>query len=115
MEIARKESAKETKKSAGVIANEAKRLCPVGRVSKPAQRTAYKRMGAVGASWTERKPGSLKNSIRVRKSKFEDGGHIVLVGNVDSYYWRWVELGAPAKNNYQRQPFMRPALERVKE
>jgi HK97 gp10 family phage protein len=73
--------------------------------------------------------GKLLASIRVKKSKFEKGGYIVLVGGKETFYWRWVEFGADPntikksrtalgakrigtqRKPLKRRPFMRPALE----
>jgi hypothetical protein len=106
-------------KAARRIEKEAKRLCPVGdfeRAARPGQK-----------AWKSRKPGKLKNAIKSAQSKFKDGGWIVYVPGQGSetYYVRWVELGAPARSDEQwkdaghahpvpRQPFLRPALEREK-
>ena len=57
------------------------------------------------------KTGALKKSIRVSKSKFKDGGHIVSMGGGDQYYGSFVELGAAGKSAH---PFLRPALARNK-
>lgn len=46
-----------------------------------------------GKSYQSRYPGRLKSSIRVRVSKFPDGGYIVLVGDYNAYYAYWVEYG----------------------
>ncbi len=108
------------KQSARRIEKEAKRLCPKGSLKrgvKPGQK-----------SWKGRKPGKLRDAIRAKPSKFKDGGWIVYVPGQgsDTYYVRWVELGAPARSDQQwqddkghiypvpRQPFLRPALEHEK-
>ena len=107
------------KKSAKRIEKEAKRLCPVGEFERAAK--------SGDKAWKSRKPGKLRDAIKADKSKFEEGGWIVYVPaqGSDTYYVRWVELGAPARNKEQwrtsghaypvpRQPFLRPALEREK-
>lgn len=74
------------KAAARRIAAAAKRRCPVwdgeGRKISPGDDT-----------WKARKPGSLRKSIRVEKSKYKDGGYIVLAGNYDVFYASFVELG----------------------
>ena len=104
-------------KAARRIEKEAKRLCPVGdfeRAAKPGDK-----------AWKSRRPGKLKEAITAKESKFKDGGWIVYVPaqGSDTYYVRWVELGAPKRERQQwqtaghaypvpRQPFLRPALEK---
>jgi len=48
---------------------------------------------ASGKSYTSRTPGRLKRSIRIGKSKFKDGGFLVLAGGKIPYYAYWVERG----------------------
>ena len=73
--------------------------------------------------------GELLASIRVKKSKFEKGGYIVLVGGKETFYWQWVEFGADPntikkartalgakrigtqRKPLKRRPFMRPAFD----
>lgn len=55
--------------------------------------------------------GKLKESIKVSKSRFKDGGHVVSMGGGDLYYGSFVELGASGK---PAKPFMRPALAKNK-
>ena len=73
--------------------------------------------------------GTLKASIRVVKSKFEDGGALVVAGGQgkwgDAFYSHFVELGTPgtvarrrtargrrrvAREPVAAKPFLRPAL-----
>ena len=75
-----------SKKGAEMVAADARRLCPV-------------------------KSGALKESIKVSKSKYADGGHIVSVGGDQQYYASFVELG---RAGVLAKPFMRPALARNK-
>lgn len=52
--------------------------------------------------------GALRDSIRAARSKFADGGAVVLAGSQEAFYPHMIEYGtshAPAK------PFLRPALE----
>jgi hypothetical protein len=48
---------------------------------------------ASGKAWTSRSPGRLKRSVRTGKSKFKDGGFLVLAGGEIPYYAYWVERG----------------------
>ena len=74
------------KAAARRVAAGAKRRCPVwdgeGR-----------QMGSGDKTWTARKSGSLRKSIRVEKSKYKDGGYAVVAGNRDVFYASFVELG----------------------
>ena len=99
-----------SKETADKIADTMKRLVPVGDWERKP-----------GAGWKERKPGTLRDSIRVSRSKYRGGGYVVVAGGYNAYYAKWVELGAPARSHEQwravghaypvpRQPFMRPAL-----
>lgn len=80
------------KQSAKKIRDEAREMTPVGKFSRTAP------MG--GPSWMERIPGKARESIRTYKSKYKDGGWIVTSGGIvdgyDAYYYRFIELGAPA-------------------
>ena len=69
------------------VYREARRRCPIGK------RKRY--VSATEPSWKSSKPGRLKNSIKVYKSKYKDGGYIVIAGNYDAFYARFVELGTP--------------------
>ncbi len=76
-----------SKRSAMILANEARRQTRVGRVfrsTKPNQK-----------EWQGRSPGSAKRSIRVVKSKFKKGGYLVVAGGYKTYYYNWLEAGAP--------------------
>lgn len=49
-----------------------------------------------GKSWKTRAPGRLKRSVRMAKSKYKDGGYLVLAGRYGGslpYYAYWVEYG----------------------
>ena len=97
------------------IAADARRDCPVekgGKTDKYGNR-----------------PGSLRDSIRVAKSKYEDGGHLVVVGGKgpwgDTFYAPFVELGTPGteyrsgsrsgpRKPIKAHPFLRPAKNKNK-
>lgn len=53
--------------------------------------------------------GDLVMSVRAVKSKFKDGGAIVIAGGGSEYYASFIELGTKKK---PAQPFLRPAAER---
>lgn len=100
-----------SKKGAELVNVEAKRRCPVGD---------YERASAHIGDWKQRKKGSLRKSIKIKKSKYKNGGYLVTAGGYNTYYAVWVELGAPARSSEQwkkaghsfpvpRQPFLRPA------
>jgi hypothetical protein len=93
------------RKAAEVIAGKARSKCPVGTISRPvAQKGKY-----AGKSWTARKPGALKKTIRVVEKHDQHGKPIaagrdirVYAGNYDVYYAKIVE--------YKNKAFLRPAL-----
>ena len=102
-----------SKKGADLVALDAKHNCPVGEFEKSSK-------GGFALDWKQRKPGTLRDSIKVQKSRFKGGGYIVKAGGYMAYYAQWVELGAPARSAEQwrtaghaypvpRQPFLRPA------
>ena len=88
--------------SANSVAKDAKNDCPVGK---------WERVATGGKSWKARKPGSLKNSIEVHKSKYKDGGYIVSAGNEDVFYASFVELGVP-RRDIPKKAFLRGAAKR---
>jgi len=57
------------------------------------------------------KSGDLRNSIRVEKSRYKDGGYIVIAGNENVTYASYIELGTPYRGTWgvKKKPFMRPA------
>ena len=96
------------KRAAHIYMREAKSVAPVGQQTRTAGVTAG------GKSWGERSPGKLRDSIRVSKSKYKDGGWLVIIGGRDTYYWTFLEWGAwhiPATNKHRN--FMLKAFKRV--
>ena len=97
------------KESAERVEGDAKRYCPVGK---------WERTGGGTKTWKARKPGSLKNSIKAYKSKYQNGGWIVMAGNDDVFYARFVELGTPkamTRRGKRRTPIPKfPFLRRAK-
>jgi len=87
------------KASAERIEKEAIANCPVGD---------WERTGTGAKTWQARKPGSLRDSIKARKSNYKDGGYIVSAGSPEVFYAHFVELGVPA-HNIPKNSFMRRA------
>ena len=109
-----------SKESAKRIVAELKQVCPVDRTQKKDK-------------WGNR-PGSLRDSIRFEKSKFEGGGYVILIGGEgfwgDPFYASFVELGTPGqvykfgktrkgkkmkgekREPVEAHPFVRPVLEK---
>lgn len=90
--------------AANVVADEVRRRCPVGTISRP----MYKTGPYAGQPWTARDAGQLKKSIRVTRLKTKSGKAFsrkrnvrVYAGNFLAYYARIVE---------HSRPFMNPAL-----
>lgn len=65
----------------------------VKNAEKITERAAHKYASAAKAACPV-KTGKLRNSIRVEKSKYEGGGHLVLIGDSETYYWSFIEWGA---------------------
>jgi hypothetical protein len=91
--------------AAGVVADSARRNCPVGTVSRP----IYKTGPYAGQNWTGRDAGQLKKSIRVVQKKSKGGIPLtkkknvrVYAGNFLAYYAKIVE--------FNNRAFLRPAL-----
>jgi len=96
----------------------AKRRCPVWDGEE-------RQIGPSDKTYKARKRGALRDSIRTEKSKFKDGGYLVLAGNYDVFYASFVELGTKSwwargpHGEYKRRPlpedpFLRGPLEREK-
>ena len=90
--------------AAQVVADAARRRCPVGTVSRP----MYKTGPYAGQPWTARDAGQLKKSIRVTQKVSKSGKPLtrkrnvrVYAGHYLAYYASIVEFS---------KPFMRPAL-----
>lgn len=90
------------KQDAELVAKYAREEVPVGKIKRAASK--FK-------SWAGRKPGKLRDSIKVYKSRYKDGGYIVMVGGYDTYYWFFVEYGT---SKMHPRPFMRNALKKTK-
>jgi hypothetical protein len=91
--------------AAEVVAEKAKRDCPVGTVSRPIYKTGM----YAGQKWTARDAGQLKKSIRVVQKLSQGGKPLskkknirVYAGNYLAYYAKIVEFNG--------KPFLRNAL-----
>jgi HK97 gp10 family phage protein len=81
------------------VVQSAKAHCPVGKaVSKS------------GKDWTERVPGSLRNTIR-RVSRRDKGNIRVYAGSKKVFYARFVEMGTV---KMRKKPYLRPAFQQRK-
>ena len=58
------------------------------------------------------KTGRLRKSIRVKKSKFKDGGHIVLAGGKGARHAHLVEYGHGGPRPAPPRSFLRAALDK---
>ena len=84
------------------VAAEARRLCPVGTIARAAK--------AGGKAWTERRPGQLRASIRVKVVRWRQWtilGFVKAGDRQQVYYAGFVELGTA---KMAAKPFLRPAL-----
>ena len=99
---------KRIRKAAELIKDEAKARCPVGTVSRPAIN---------GKTWTERKPGTLRDSIRTAEKNGEEGLEgrdvRVIAGSYKAFYAVQTEYGRGGWKGGAR-PFLRPALRKTK-
>ena len=86
------------KVAAARIVRDAKRFCPKGKW----ERDIYTRGKYSGKEWTGRKPGRLRDSIRMYPSKYKDGGYTVFAGDEIAFYARFVELGTPGAIQVRR-------------
>jgi len=100
-------------KAAEVVANAARRKCPVGTISRP----MYKTGPYAGQPWTSRDAGRLKKSIRVVRQKTKSGKAFSKKRNVRVYAGSYPPGIKPQEDAYyvsiveHTRPFMRPALE----
>lgn len=101
--------------AAEVVAEKARRDCPVGTVTRP----MYKRGKYAGQPWTSRDGGRLKKSIRVVRKRTKSGRAFsrkpnvrVYMGNYLAYYARIVEHDRPVLRRafYSSQPQMKSII-----
>lgn len=72
---------------------------------------------ATAQALVPKKTGTLKSEIEIKISKFPGGGAAVVAqgpGNYDRFYATFVELGTHTTRNQSAQPYLRPALKRVR-
>lgn len=72
---------------------------PVSQYGRSFRKTYKTATGKIASMkpWMQRVPGRLKASIAKKKSKFENGGWVVMAGNMLAYYARIVEFGTKAR------------------
>lgn len=61
--------------------------------------------------------GKLRSEIEIKKSKFPGGGVAIVAqgpGNYTRFYASFVELGTHSTVNQPAQPFLRPAIKKVR-
>jgi len=73
---------KSTLSGAHFVKQKADQFVPVGKI----KRSVYKKGKAKGQSWTWRRPGQLKRSAQVFKSKFAGGGGVLMYGSFNVFY-----------------------------
>jgi hypothetical protein len=90
--------------AAGVVADHARRKCPVGTVSRPIAKTGR----FAGQVWTSRDAGRLKKSIRVVQKKSKAGKPLTKKRNVRVYAGHYTAYYAQIVEYFK--PFLRPSL-----
>lgn len=104
----------EANRIADEIMASAKAKCPVGSITRDERKKFYWTQGkkwlpaSGGAPWTEREPGTLRDSIRKVKLSDVPGNVRVYAGNFYAYYARFVEYGTA---KMRARPFLRPAFQ----
>jgi len=90
-----------TERVAEELAEDMERHAPVSKYEKPGNKYGNR-------------PGTLRDSIRVYKSKYRHGGHTVFIGGKgfwgDAFYWHFVVLGT---HRSDPNPFPQQALSRI--
>lgn len=95
------------RKAAQVIADAARRNCPVGTVSRP----MYKRGPYAGQNWTARDAGMLKRSVRVVEKNdwgAQTGLVVAQIRNIRVYAGHYLAWYSAIVEH--ATPFLRPAL-----
>lgn len=89
VEEATTESDRRLKKVATAVARQARANCP-------------------------KKSGRLAGTIRATRSRYAEGGWLVMMGSRVAYYWSFIELGVPEyAPDYKRRAPLRKAFEAV--
>ena len=91
-------------KAAEILADNARRKCPVGTVSRP----MYKTGPYAGQAWTARDAGQLKRSIRVVRKHSKSGKPLQRKRSIRTYAGHYKAFYASIVEH--SKPFMRPAL-----
>ena len=91
------------KYGAEILANEVRRRCPVGTITRP----MYSSGPYAGEKWTARDAGQLKGSVRVVEKKERWGFELYRARNVRVYVGHYLAYYARVVEYYT--PFMRPA------
>lgn len=92
-------------------------LKEVGNVVETATEEGAKIVAAAAKGLVPVRTGALRDSIKVKPSRFEDGGHLVQAqgsGDYDKFYAIFVELGLKKTRNMKARPYLRPALHQSK-
>ena len=86
-------------------------LKEVQSLAKFSEKASAERIKIDAVSKCPGKSGDLRDSIRVEKSRYKDGGYIVIAGNDKVTYASFIELGTPYRGTWgiKKKPFMRPA------
>lgn len=90
---------------AEAIRDEAKRLCPVGKTSRP----IYVRGPYKGQPWTARDAGQLKKSIRITEKQSKSGKPLMRKRNIRVYAGHYLAYYASIVE-HAGKAFMRPAV-----
>ena len=95
--------------------NDTKLLNKVDDLIEESARSGAVKVAQAARSLAPWDSGVLATSIKIEKSKFKDGGYMVVAqgpNNYDRFYATFVELGT---YKTRPQPFLRPALHQNKE
>ena len=91
--------------AAEVVADSARKSCPVGTLSRP----MYKRGPYAGKPWTARDAGALKKTIRVVQKKSKSGKPLKRNSNVRVYAGNYLVYYASIVEHAVK-PFLRVSL-----
>ena len=93
----------ESRNTARRILLRAKKFVPVGGQINKIGRSKVK-------AWKSKNPGSLKRSLRIHRSKFADGGYVVLAGTGEAEHAVYVEYGTVFTENRKGYRFVKKAI-----
>jgi len=97
----------EQRNSARRILQRARKFVPVGGQSNKIGRQT-------GKAWKSKNPGSLKRSLKIHRSKFAEGGYVVLAGTGEAEHAVYVEYGTIFTQNRRGFRFMKRAIAQEK-